>query len=253
MCYQEKIPLFSLLMVGLFSAHSIVANVERAPIFVNLQPNTGGVKTTETKITETSTAETTTTETTTAETKAPETKTAEVLPSVIPVPPPPGLIESTASFEESLIVRSTETDLSTRPTEATTHVASVQTSNTWLIAAYDDYGCEGDYFVVQGHNENEGECLPFKEEFPTDDINGNPWCRWYTDGGTSSQNCSSASKTPKSWVVQDGLCGVFTSENCQTPDPYALTYTSKHGCVDIESVVNMVNINWSAVRCKYLN
>lgn len=158
-------------------------------------------------------------------------------------------------------MRSTETlrftvDLSKKPTETTTHVAPAQTGNTWLIAAYDDYGCEGDYFVLQGHNEDGGECLPFKGEFPTDDIDGNPWCRWYTDGGAFSQNCSLASKTPKSWVVQDGICGVFTSEKCQTPDPHALTYTtytSKHGCVDIGSVVNLVNIDWNAVRCKYSN
>lgn len=182
-------------------------------------------------------------------------ETTVILPSVIPVPAPPGLKVSTAPVERALAVSSTETrripvDLNA-PTQTTTDIAPAQTSNAWMIVAYDGLGCEGDYFVLQGHNEDQGDCLQFKGEFPTDDVNAGPWCRWYTDGGASSKSCNLASKTPKSWIVHNGTCEVFYTRQCQASDPFVFSYSPKDGCADIESVVNMPGKWWHSVRCEY--
>jgi hypothetical protein len=99
----------------------------------------------------------------------------------------------------------------------------------WEITWYSELHCEGDYYHMEGYNEDyitgaEG-CLNLRGGLNSLLTETNVTCRWWTNGGLTWSDCDSGTmEAPQSWVVKNGRCMVFNGQGCDCFDHYALSY-----------------------------
>lgn len=120
-----------------------------------------------------------------------------------------------------------------KKTTTTTSKKSEETGNLWSIAVYSEANCEGDYYVVQGHNAHtNNKCLGIHSGISSDDTGTNTWCRHYTNGGFKNTNCDKGPIQPfMSWHIKSGICTVYDSDTCSS-NSLSQAYASwiKPGC-----------------------
>ena len=92
---------------------------------------------------------------------------------------------------------------------------------------YTSRDCEGNYTTLQGHNKklDDSACLVMGSDIGTIINDTSVSCRWWVDGGLSSEPCSNSRLThPESWEISNGLCTVVKNEECDNYRDIGQTY-----------------------------
>lgn len=102
------------------------------------------------------------------------------------------------------------------------------------MTIYEEGGCKGDYFLVQGHeDQNAGNCIILAEDTKTKISDSTTSCRWWSDGGLNWHTCASSKLTkPKSFTITSGKCYVYSGKKCRDEDWVGETYGAFKGCQD---------------------
>ncbi|KGO78087.1 Peptidoglycan-binding Lysin subgroup [Penicillium italicum] len=111
---------------------------------------------------------------------------------------------------------------------------SVAPTATWQITIYEKGGCKGDYFSVQGHeNQNVGGCIVLADNTDTKISDTTTSCRWWSNGGLNWGTCASSKLVnARSFFIKSGTCSVFSGKKCQNEDWVGETYAPFKGCQD---------------------
>ncbi|KAJ5703414.1 glycoside hydrolase family 18 protein [Penicillium malachiteum] len=143
--------------------------------------------------------------------------------------------------------------LATTTTTATTTASSAPSATataSWSIAIYSENDCAGDYYVLQGYNEDSpsNTCLVINDLTTTFSSTGVS-CGWYTDGGETFTTCDKGTLTePLSWIVvgPGAICTVYSTDVCTSFGDDA--YDSTEGCHNYSSSDDDAQ-TWMALKC----
>lgn len=136
------------------------------------------------------------------------------------------------------------------PSKTTTSVAPTQ---TWQMSVYSKDKCEGDYFTVQGHeDQHAAPCIVLTDDTNTKISDSTTSCRWWSDAGLNWGTCASSKLTkPKSWYIKSGKCAVFSGKKCVDEDWIGETYAPFKGCQSGRTgfMSPGKGKTWGAVQC----
>ncbi|KAJ5517072.1 hypothetical protein N7527_008632 [Penicillium freii] len=136
------------------------------------------------------------------------------------------------------------------PSKTTTSVAPTQ---TWQMSVYSKDTCEGDYFTVQGHeDQHAAACIVLTDDTNTKISDSTTSCRWWSDAGLNWGTCSSGKLTkPKSWYIKSGKCAMFSGKKCVDEDWIGETYPPFKGCQSGRTgfMSPGKGKTWGAVQC----
>ncbi|KGO76574.1 Chitin-binding, type 1 [Penicillium italicum] len=150
----------------------------------------------------------------------------------------------TASTTTSTRTTSTHKTTTTKPTTLSQTKISPSTSTStstskpkivkpWSLTMYTEQNCKGDYYVLQGHNVGySNTCLNLRGGLSSKVTDTDVSCKWFTNDGKSSTKCdSSGLEKPQSWIVETGICTVYSVKDCKH-DLFFNAYTPvpKHPC-----------------------
>ncbi|CAG8886444.1 unnamed protein product [Penicillium egyptiacum] len=129
------------------------------------------------------------------------------------------------------IVTLTSIRMVSPPSKTTT---STTRTPTWQMTIYEDENCKGDYFSVQGHeDQNIGNCIILAEHTATKVSDTTTSCRWWSDGGLNWDTCASSKvRSPKSFFITSGRCYVYSGKKCRDEDWIGETYGAFKGRQD---------------------
>ncbi|CAG8136088.1 unnamed protein product [Penicillium nalgiovense] len=157
--------------------------------------------------------------------------------------------ETSSTTEKADMVTLTSIKMVPPPSKTTTSVAPTA---TWQITIYEDDNCEGDYFSIQGHeDQNTGNCIILAEDTNTKISDSTTSCRWWSDGGLDWHTCASSKvSSPKSFFITSGKCMVYSGKKCRDEDWIGETYPPLKGCQDHKSgYMSPRNKAWGALQC----
>ncbi|KAJ5793911.1 hypothetical protein N7457_000510 [Penicillium paradoxum] len=151
--------------------------------------------------------------------KAPSTSATKAAPTT----------SSTTSIKTTSTTKTTLTTKSTKTSQVTTSTSTSTgkvAKTPWSITMYSKKDCEGDYYVLQGHNLGySNTCLNLHGGLSSKYTETGVSCKWFTNGGSNYANCDAGTlEAPESWVVQVGLCTVYNAKNCDPSDGHANAY-----------------------------
>ena len=121
---------------------------------------------------------------------------------------------------------------------------------TWTMKIYRENDCSGDHYSLEGHHLDDlnMKCNAIHSGLTTDMSSPGVSCRWYTDDGNSWTDCDSSMLThPLSWEIGNGICTIFSNDQC-VDQGYFQAYSSSQGCVNY-SEDNFDVENWVAFVC----
>ncbi|KOS44856.1 hypothetical protein ACN38_g4228 [Penicillium nordicum] len=194
------------------------------------------------------TSKTTTSKTTTSRTTTSKANTSKATTSKTTTTP-----KATTPFKattKDVMVTLTSIKLVQAPSKTTTSAASTQ---TWQMSFYSKDKCEGDYFTVQGHeDQHSARCIVLADDTNTKISDSTTSCRWWSDEGLNWGTCSSGKlKKPKSWFIKSGKCSMFSGKKCEDADWVGETYAPFKGCQSGNTgfMSPAKGKTWGAVQC----
>ncbi|KAJ5448663.1 Peptidoglycan-binding Lysin subgroup [Penicillium cf. griseofulvum] len=120
----------------------------------------------------------------------------------------------------------------------------------WEMTMYSELGCEGDYYHLEGYNKkflDDKGCLAIHGGLNSKFTETGVTCKWWTDGSLTWKNCDAGTlKKPKSWVVKNGYCKVFSKADCDCSDNWSLFYLPE-GCTNTTRKDHTPQ--WEALQC----
>lgn len=158
-----------------------------------------------------------------------------------------GVAVSTSASTSTTTTSTTKKATATTTTTTTTNKSKTKTSSNaeetsgpWSISIYSEEDCEGDYYLVEGHNPHTTrECISIHSGIKSTYTGAGTWCQWYTDGGFNHTDCDDGPNLEvKSWHITTGICTVYDTETCE-PNGLSQAYASwiRSGCNNAD--------NWS--------
>ncbi|KAJ5657898.1 uncharacterized protein N7484_001547 [Penicillium longicatenatum] len=171
-------------------------------------------------------------------------------------PSKPSSTHSTITHTNSGTTSAAKTT-STKSTSTTTSAAaSTLAYNPWEVAMYSKEDCAGDYYLLSGINPDFGsDCLDIHGGLSSAFTKTGTWCRWYTDGGSTSTDCDAGTlETPASWYFTNAMCEVFPSNDCTNTNGTAQAYTSAGGSGSVNRCTNYADAAfkvspWGSLWC----
>ncbi|KAJ6190484.1 hypothetical protein N7519_000505 [Penicillium mononematosum] len=155
--------------------------------------------------------------------------------------PKPTSSKTTTSEKKADMVTLTSIKLVPPPSKTTTSVAPTA---TWQMTIYEDDKCEGDYFSIQGHeDQNTGNCIILAEDTNTKISDTTTSCRWWSDGGLDWHTCASSKvSSPNVWL--------YSGKKCRDEDWIGETYPPFKGCQNHKTgYLSPRNKAWGALQC----
>ncbi|KAJ5794160.1 Peptidoglycan-binding Lysin subgroup [Penicillium paradoxum] len=148
----------------------------------------------------------------------------------------------------------TSTTTTKEEVKATKTTSELNPTETWSMILYDKAKCEGDYYSIQGHeNDKSGICFALSEDTSTEISDTKRSCRWWLDGGLSWDTCSSSSlKRPKSWSVINGQCYVYSDKKCDRDKYVGFIVGTAGKCYKWRDSVHFPVDDWNSMICWYM-
>ncbi|KGO36402.1 Peptidoglycan-binding Lysin subgroup [Penicillium expansum] len=149
----------------------------------------------------------------------------------------PTTTSTTTTTKTTSTLKTTTTSTISSQTKTKTSTSTSTTKpkivKPWSLTMYTKQDCKGDYYVLQGHNKGYSDtCLNLHGGLSSKDTDTGVSCKWFTNDGKSSTKCDSGALTrPQSWIVETGICTVFSVKDCKH-DLHSNAYTPvpKHPC-----------------------
>ncbi|KAJ5374569.1 Rhomboid protein 2 [Penicillium concentricum] len=120
----------------------------------------------------------------------------------------------------------------------------------WEITMYSERNCEGDYYHLEGYNKkflDDKGCLAVRGGLNSQYTETGVTCKWWTDNGFTWKSCDAGTlKKPESWVLKNGYCSVFSTDDCDCSDGWK-TYHQPQGCYNATEKV--WTPQWESLQC----
>ncbi|KAJ6109923.1 hypothetical protein N7486_002158 [Penicillium sp. IBT 16267x] len=182
-------------------------------------------------------------------------KTTSTTPtSIVEITTASSTSKTSTTRTSSITSSDLKTTTTTKSTSTTTSAAAASTSayTPWEVAMYSKADCTGDYYLLSGINlDFKSDCLGIHSGLSSAFTETGTWCRWFTDGGSTSTKCDAGTLvTPVSWYFTNAMCQVFPSKDCTNTNGTSQAYTSARGsgCTNYADATFKVS-PWGSLWC----